>query len=181
MKKRRTRKMNVIRKTRRKSRRRTNKIKKKKLYSKSKKINKKMQLGGSVCAPRRDEPEPSCHVCGKPIEGRVRTGAHTCRKCGHTFCGSSCGKKNYPCMMPTFWNENTYWPDWYPHQWWCNICNGEKEKSQASERSEMRRMKARHGAMMESLQQQEMERIQKEQDRVKLLSSDERGGSSRFV
>lgn len=41
--------------------------------------------------------------------------------------------------------------------------------------SYLRRMKARHGAMMESLQQQEMERIQKEQDRVKLLSSDERG------
>jgi hypothetical protein len=39
----------------------------------------------------------------------------------------------------------------------------------------LRRMKARHGAMMESLQQQEMERIQKEQDRVKLLSADERG------
>ena len=39
----------------------------------------------------------------------------------------------------------------------------------------LRRMKARHGAMMESLQQQEMERIQREQDRVKLLSTDERG------
>ena len=38
----------------------------------------------------------------------------------------------------------------------------------------LRRMKARHGQMMETLQQQEMDRIQKEQDRVKLLSGEER-------
>ena len=128
MKKRRTRKMNMIRKTRRRTNKIKNKKMKKKLYSnKNKKKNIKRQLGGLItCLPKRSTPESNCHVCRNPIEGGTWwTGAHTCRKCGHTFCGESCGTKTYKCMLISPWSSTTYWPDNVtPFQWQCNICNG---------------------------------------------------------